>query len=126
MGRVHVEGLDHVALSVADPARSLAWYCEELGLEPIRAEEWHRGEAPFPSVRIDDRTIIDLLPQERMGENLDHLCLVVSTADVDRVMTSGRFVIVDGPGPRFGARGEGISVYVSDPDGNVVELRHYG
>ena len=125
-GELRVTGLDHVVLNVADVERSLAFYCDELGLAPERVEEWRRGEAPFPSVRVDGSTIIDLLTAPRTGENADHLCLVVDPVDLDAVKASGRFDVVDGPARRFGARGDGTSLYVRDPDGNTVELRHYG
>jgi catechol 2,3-dioxygenase-like lactoylglutathione lyase family enzyme len=124
-GELHVTGLDHVVLNVADVERSLAFYCGELGLEPERVEEWRRGEILFPSVRVDARTIIDLLAVPRTGENADHLCLVVEPIDLDALKASGRFDVVDGPATRFGARGNGTSLYVKDPDGNTVELRHY-
>ncbi len=39
---------------------------------------------------------------------------------------SGRFDVVGGPAELFGARGQGQALYVRDPDGNVIELRHYG
>lgn len=120
-----VEALDHVVLRVADGERALAFYSGILGLQPVRADAWRRGEVPFPSVRVDATTLIDLLPGERTGENVDHLCFVVARADVDDVVASGRLDVVDGPAVRFGARGEGTSVYVLDPDGNVVELRSY-
>jgi len=123
---LHVVGLDHVVLDVADVERSLAFYCGELGLEPVRVEEWRRGEVPFPSARVDDRTILDLLAAPRTGVNADHLCLVVEPVDLDAIRASGRFDVVDGPAIRFGARGHGTSLYVRDPDGNTVELRHYG
>ena len=123
---IHVVGLDHVVLNVADVERSLAFYCDELGLAPERVEEWRRGEAPFPSVRVDNDTIIDLLAAPRTGENANHVCLVVEPVDLEAVKASGRFEVVDGPGIRFGARGNGTSLYVRDPDGNTVELRHYG
>jgi catechol 2,3-dioxygenase-like lactoylglutathione lyase family enzyme len=115
-----------VVLNVADVERSLAFYCGELGLAPERVEEWRRGEVPFPSVRVDARTIIDLLAVPRTGENADHLCLVVEPLDLDALKASGRFEVVDGPAIRFGARGNGTSLYVHDPDGNTVELRYYG
>ena len=54
-------GFDHVVLNVADVERSLAFYCDELGLEPERVEEWRRGEAPFPSARASATTVIDLV-----------------------------------------------------------------
>ena len=123
---LRVTGLDHVVLNVADVERSLAFFRDELGLEPVRVEECRRGDAPFPSVRVDAGTILDLLPTPRTGVNADHLCLVVEPVDLAAIKASGRFVVVDGPATRFGARGNGTSLYVRDPDGNTVELRHYG
>jgi catechol 2,3-dioxygenase-like lactoylglutathione lyase family enzyme len=122
---VKAVGLDHVVLNVADVERSLAWYCDELGLEAMRVDDWRRGEIFFPSVRIDQTTIIDLLQADRTGQNVDHVCLVIEPTDLEAVKSSGRFEVVDGPDRRFGARGDGTSLYVLDPDGNVVELRHY-
>jgi catechol 2,3-dioxygenase-like lactoylglutathione lyase family enzyme len=122
---LRVTGLDHVVLNVADVERSLAFYCDELGLAAERVDEWRRREVPFPSVRVDATTIIDLLAVARTGENADHLCLVVEPVDLDAVKASGRFDVVDGPATRFGARGDGTSLYVKDPDGNTVELRYY-
>ena len=122
---LRVTGLGHVVLNVADVERSLAFYCDELGLAPERVEEWRRGEILFPSVRVDAHTIIDLLAVARTGENADHLCLVVEPIDLEALKASGRFEVVDGPATRFGARGDGTSLYVKDPDGNTVELRHY-
>jgi catechol 2,3-dioxygenase-like lactoylglutathione lyase family enzyme len=122
---LRVTGLDHVVLNVGDVERSLAFYCDELGLAPERVDQWRRGEILFPSVRIDAHTIIDLLAAPRTGENADHLCLVVEPVDLAAIRDSGRFQVVDGPAIRFGARGDGTSLYVQDPDGNTVELRHY-
>jgi len=122
---VKAVGLDHVVLNVADAERSLAWYRDELGLEAVRVHEWRRREVPFPSVRVDEGTIIDLLETDRTGQNVDHVCLVVEPTDLESLRASGRFAVVDGPARRFGARGDGTSLYVLDPDGNVVELRHY-
>ena len=124
-GSLRVTGLDHVVLNVADVERSLAFYCDDLGLAPERVEGWRRGEIPFPSVRVDASTIIDLLATPRTGENADHLCLVVEPVDLEAVKSSGQFQVVDGPATRFGARGDGTSLYVKDPDGNTVELRYY-
>jgi catechol 2,3-dioxygenase-like lactoylglutathione lyase family enzyme len=121
-----VIGLDHVVILAADVERSLAWYCDVLGLAGERVEEWRRGEVLFPSVRVSDDTIIDLLQGEPSGTNVDHLCLVVEPEDLAVLAASGRFDVVSGPVPRFGARGMGTSLYVLDPDGNTVELRHYG
>ncbi|HEY4333039.1 MAG TPA: VOC family protein [Ilumatobacteraceae bacterium] len=120
-----VLALDHIVLNVADVERSLSWYTGLLDLQGVRVEEWRRGEVPFPSVRVDEHTIIDLFAHPVTGTNMDHLCLVVARADVDAITADPRFTVVDGPGPRFGARGDGWSVYVTDPDANTVELRSY-
>jgi catechol 2,3-dioxygenase-like lactoylglutathione lyase family enzyme len=116
---------DHLVLDVADVERSLAFYLDELGLAPVRVDEWRRGDAPFPSARVSEHTIIDFVHAPRTGENMNHFCLVVEPTDFDALATSGRFTVVDGPGSRFGARGNGTSLYVLDPDGNTVELRYY-
>ena len=123
---IRVAGFDHLVLNVADVERSLAWYTEELGLEGDRVDAWRRGEVLFPSVRLDGTTIIDLLAAERGTANVDHFCLVVEPVDLQAIADSGRFDVVDGPGTRYGAQGDGTSLYVRDPDGNVVELRLYG
>lgn len=123
---ITVEGLDHIVLITPDVERSLGWYTTSLGLAAERVDEWRAGSVPFPSVRLDEHTIIDLFAGERGEQNLDHLCLVIRPTDLQALAASGRFDVVSGPGTRWGARGDGQSLYVSDPDGNVVELRHYG
>ncbi len=123
---VRVTELDHIVIDVADVERSLAFYTDELGLAPVRVDEWRRGEVPFPSVRVNASTIIDLLALEATGENINHFCLVVETTDFDALAASGRLEVVSGPGTRFGARGDATSLYVLDPDANTVELRYYG
>lgn len=119
--------LDHLVLRCRDVEVTLAWYVEELGLEPLRVDEWRAGDAPFPSVRVDESTIIDLLGAEDTPDSgrLDHYCIVVEPVDLDALAASDRFDVVDGPGERFGARGQGRSLYVRDPDGAIVEIRHY-
>lgn len=120
-----ITGLDHIVLVCSDVERTLTWYCDLLGLEATRVDEWRSGEVPFPSVRVDAGTIIDLIPGVPVDGRLDHFCLVVDPTDLDAIAVSGEFTVVDGPARRFGARGEGTSLYVRDPDGTVVELRHY-
>ncbi|MGW3014274.1 VOC family protein [Streptomyces sp. NPDC001219] len=122
---MRVIAFDHLVLNVSDIERSLDFYCGSLGLEPVRVDGWRAGEVPFPSVRVSPDTIIDLMQGPREGSNVDHLCLVVEPLDWQEVIDSGEFTVADGPGPRFGARGMGQSLYVSDPDGNTVELRWY-
>lgn len=133
---MRIIGLDHVVFRVADVERSLAFYVGTLGLEPVRVDEWRAGTVLFPSVRVDEHTIIDVFPRELAGDdggadasvarNVDHVCLVVEPCDLQAVADSGTFDVVGGPAELFGARGQGIGLYVRDPDGNVVELRHYG
>ena len=122
---VTVVGLDHIVLACNDVERTLAWYRDVLGLGEVRVEQWRRGDVPFPSVRVDDRTIIDLLDGEPTDGRLDHFCLLVERVDLDELAASGAVEVVDGPARRFGAQGDGTSLYVRDPDGLVVELRHY-
>jgi catechol 2,3-dioxygenase-like lactoylglutathione lyase family enzyme len=122
---VQVVGFDHVVLNVADAERSIEFYCGMLGLQPARVDEWRRGDAPFPSARVDEGTIIDLVTAPRTGENANHICIVVEPTDFDALKSSGGFDVVDGPATRWGARGYATSLYVRDPDGNTVELRYY-
>ena len=125
---MRVIGFDHLVLNVEDVERALDFYCGTLGLEPVRVDEWRAGKAPFPSVRVSPTTIIDLVRRpagQAQGANVDHICLVVEPLDWQEVVASGVFTVTDGPGPRFGARGTGQSLYVLDPDGNTVELRWY-
>ncbi len=123
---VQVSSLDHIVFFVTDPARTLAWYVEHLGCVAERVEEWEAGDAPFPSVRIDATTIIDLFPGEPSGTNVDHICVVVDPAtDLDALAAGDEFDVVEGPRRVWGALGWGQSVYVRDPDGHTVELRTY-
>ncbi|MFI6331360.1 VOC family protein [Micromonospora chersina] len=125
MSAVRVTGFDHLVLAVTDVERSLSFYCDTLGLAPVRVDRWRAGEVPFPSVRVNADTIIDLVCGEPDGSNVDHFCLVVEPLDWAEVVESGVFTVLTGPVPRFGARGTATSIYVRDPDGNTVELRWY-
>jgi catechol 2,3-dioxygenase-like lactoylglutathione lyase family enzyme len=123
-------GLDHLVLVVADVDRTLDWYSRYAGLAPMRVEEWRREEVFFPSLRVDEATIIDVLPGRAEGSgsggdergHLDHLCFVVSPED--REALAAELEVVDS-GVRYGARGDGDSIYVRDPDGLLVEFRSY-
>lgn len=135
---VAVTGLDHLVLVAADVDRSLGFYCGMLGLEGDRVEEWRAGEVPFPSVRIDRTTIIDLFPTSMVegdtdsaggpgsSRNLDHFCVTIEPTDLDALAASGQVEVVRGPTDHlFGAQGYATSLYIADPDGNTVELRSY-
>ncbi|WP_221328207.1 VOC family protein [Actinoplanes sp. L3-i22] len=125
MSIVRITEFDHLVLNVEDIERSLSFYCGVLGLAPVRVEQWRDGKAGFPSVRVTPDTVIDLVRRERAGSNVDHICLVVAPLDWAQVIASGVFTVLEGPVGRYGARGDAISIYVQDPDGNTVELRWY-
>jgi catechol 2,3-dioxygenase-like lactoylglutathione lyase family enzyme len=122
---MRVVEFDHLVLNVSDVERALDFYCGPLGLEPMRVDEWRAGAVPFPSVRITEDTIIDLVGKPRGESNVDHICLVVEPLDWQEVIDAGTFTVLEGPVGRSGARGEATSIYVSDPDGNTIELRWY-
>ncbi|MFB8235376.1 VOC family protein [Kitasatospora purpeofusca] len=125
MTAIRVKAFDHLVLNVRDIERSLEFYGGLLGLEPVRVEEWRAGKVSFPSLRITPETIIDLMSRPRGESNVDHICLTVDPLDWQQVIDAGIFKVLEGPVPRYGARGSATSIYVQDPDGNTVELRWY-
>ncbi|HEY7316631.1 MAG TPA: VOC family protein [Candidatus Binatia bacterium] len=138
MGPIRVTELDHIVLNVGDIDRSVKFYTEVLGLQAERLDEFRAGKVGFPSVRINDDTIIDLFPTRGVGDfnkekekregNLNHFCMVVGREDfsgiVDYLAQHG-IPVREGPVSRWGARGRATSVYFLDPDGNEVEIRCY-
>jgi glyoxylase I family protein len=133
---IQITGMDHIVLNVSDIDRSLQFYTEILGLQAERVDEYKAGTVGFPSVRINEHTIIDLFPPERQtqaigegyAQNLNHLCLAMENEDMDEVvgyLTEHGIEIETGPVRRWGARGNGTSVYFRDPDHNQVEIRTY-
>ena len=124
--RFQLQGLDHLVLRCADIENTLAWYTEVLGLAPDHVEEWRAGEASFPSVRISPTAILDLVGGgDGADGRLDHLCIVVEPCDLAAVAAARGLEVLEGPVPRSGAQGTGTSIYVKDPDGCTVEIRHY-
>ncbi len=117
--------LDHIVLVVEDVERTLAWYQRHAGLAGMNVDEWRAGQMPFPSLRVDEGTIIDVIPGREGGRgHLDHVCFVVSADDLEALRAVPELTIV-AEGLRFGARGLGDSIYVRDPDGMLVEFRIY-
>ena len=89
--------------------------------------KWRRGEAPFPSLRVTEETIIDLVPgldDLGLAGHLDHICLVVDRAGLDAPRIDPDLEVVD-LGPRFGAWGLAERSYVRHFDGLLVEFRTY-
>ena len=131
---VTVKEMDHIAMRVKDVDASLRFYHKILGLPTERLDEFRDGKVPFPSVRINADTIIDFFgsDQEPIGKegikNQDHFCMVIEPTDMEELKTKLEAMgvgIQAGPGKRWGSHGDGISLYIYDPDDNVVELRHY-
>lgn len=129
--------LDHVVLAVRDMDAMLRFYLDVVGLAPHRVDEYRAGAALFPCARIHEGTLIDLLPEAlwNTGQpgagtfpNMNHFCLAVESDEWEPLLerlAAGGVEIEVGPMTLSGARGDGTSVYVRDPDGNRVELRHY-
>lgn len=131
---VKITEMDHIVLRVKDVETSLKFYTETLGLKPERIEEWRAGKIRFPSARINADTIIDLFasdqePIDKDGvKNQDHYCMVIEKTDMEELKSKFEEMgvgIQAGPGQRWGSHGDGTSLYIYDPDDNVVELRHY-
>ena len=125
-------GLDHLVLNIRDLDAALSFYGGSLGLEVLRLEQFQRGEIGFVSVRVSDGSIIDLRPSEETPEgpvNVDHFCLVVGRSDMEALIVELQSQGVKTEGPvrsRWGARGNGLSFHVWDPEGNKIELKSYG
>ena len=124
-------GIDHVVLVCRDVERTLEWWRRELGLEPLRVDEWRAGRAPFPSLRVSGTTIIDFVPGERDGGEHPNVAHIAIEVDVEAatleslVVERGWDVAFPLDRALYGARGTGAGVYIRDPDGTVVELRTY-
>jgi catechol 2,3-dioxygenase-like lactoylglutathione lyase family enzyme len=133
--KLKIVEMDHIVIRIKDVEGALDFYTGILGLEPNRVEEWRRGDLPFPCARINASTLIDLKPwteDEPVGDgrrNMDHFCLVLEPTDMDalsdHLREQGVTVVSDAPAQRSGARGMASSIYIQDPEGNQIELRHY-
>lgn len=128
--------MDHIVLNAEDVEALLRFYVEVVELEPERVEAFHRSEVPFPSVRINAGTVIDLAPKTMWEHtqlrtkgrpNLNHFCVSLDKAEWDRLRgrLAAKDIAVEGPVPRWGARGNGTSFYFHDPEGNEIEARYY-
>jgi glyoxylase I family protein len=129
--------LDHIVLNVRDIPTSLEFYAKILQFESERVSEYEAGMVPFPSVRINVNTVIDLFPprmwQNDSGRgdkynNLNHFCLALEYTDWtelrQRLAAAGIELHRDML-RNWGAKGNGISMYFFDPDGNEIEARYY-
>jgi catechol 2,3-dioxygenase-like lactoylglutathione lyase family enzyme len=129
--------MDHIVLNVADDEKMITFYSNVLMFPTERLEEYRAGTVPFPSVRLNADTIIDLFPKKmwetkaRTGsgrENLNHFCFVVNKKAWEDLLVrlqANSIPIGEGPVQRWGAHGTGTSVYFRDPEGNLIEAKYY-
>lgn len=129
--------LDHIALDCKGPALDLVdFYVSVFNFEPYRVNAYKEGKAPFPSVRASPNTILDFFessdeddakPPKGLRQS-NHFCFAVAKADWDQLrerLAEKNVETMGEPANRSGARGDGVSIYVKDPEGNVVEFRYY-
>lgn len=129
---IRIRDIDHLVLRVADLERMLAFYCGALGCTVERRVD----ELGLVQLRAG-RSLIDLVPVAgelgraggaapgKEGRNLEHFCLRVEPFDEAGIRRHlAAHGIEAGPlASRYGAEGAGPSLYVTDPEGNVVELK---
>jgi glyoxylase I family protein len=127
-----IAGLDHLVLRVRDLDRMVRFYCDVLGCHLEREQ----ADLGLTQIRAG-RSLIDFVTLDgklgrmggagpgREGRNLDHFCVTIEGYDEAgiRAYLGARGVEIGEAGSRYGAEGEGPSLYISDPEGNVVELK---
>src|ERR1022692_1051699 len=129
---IRIRDIDHLVLRVVDLDRMLHFYCDVLGCTIERRQD----SIGLVQLRAG-RSLVDLVPiggelgraggaaPGIEGRNLDHFCFRVEPFDevgIRRVLEAHG--VAAGPmESRYGAEGEGPSIYVMDPEGNVVELK---
>ena len=124
--------IDHVVLRVKDLSASLRFYVDALGC----TREKDQAAIGLYQVRAGS-SLIDLVPLDgrlggmggagpgKEGRNLDHFAVDIEPFDEAAIRAHlATFGFEAGEtGMRYGARGSGPSIYLTDPDGNVVELK---
>ena len=129
---IHIREIDHIVLRIVDLDRMLAFYCGVLGCTVER----RRDDIGLIQLRAG-RALIDLVPvggklgdmggapPGAEGRNLDHVCFRLQPFDeaAIRAHLATHGVTAGATEQRFGAEGEGPSIYLHDPEGNMVELK---
>lgn len=124
--------IDHVVLRVRDLQRSLAFYRDVLGCTVDKVQD----SIGLWQVRAG-ASLIDLVPlhgplgrlggagPQKEGRNLDHFAIQIAPFDEPAIRghLAAHNVTVTDSGQRYGAEGDGPSIYILDPDGNPVELK---
>ena len=127
-----IREIDHLVLRVVDVRKMLDFYLDVLGCTLEKVQE----EIGLYQVRAGS-SLIDFVPIDgklgemggagpgKEGRNLDHFCVRVEPFDAARITAElkAKGVEAGSVESRYGAEGEGPSIYVSDPEGNVVELK---
>ena len=129
---IHIRDIDHLVLRVIDLQRMLTFYVDVLGCGVERRQD----DIGLVQLRTG-RALIDLVPVQsalgraggaapgKEGRNLDHFCVRIEPFDEAGIRRHLQAHGVEA-GPtarRNGAEGEGPSIYIADPEGNVVELK---
>ncbi|ELV8672669.1 VOC family protein [Vibrio vulnificus] len=129
---IQLQAIDHIVLRVVDLPRMLAFYCDILGCVVEReVAEFGLTQLRAGSALIDLVTVDSKLGQqggrapEQEGRNLDHFCLQITPKDEQEILDflTLHGVQVEDFANRYGAQGFGRSIYLSDPEGNTVELK---
>lgn len=128
-----IQRIDHVVLRVQDLPRALRFYRDVLGCTVARERpslgmvHLQAGASMIDLVDIAGPLGVPGGPAAgAQGRNLEHLCLRVEPFDVENLRAHLQMhgvVLTGKPESNFGAEGEGLSVYLRDPDGNGVELK---
>ncbi len=127
-----MRGIDHIVLRVVDLPKILAFYHDVLGCTDEREQaeiglyQLRAGASLIDIVPIDGKlgTKGGAAPGEE-GRNLDHFALAIEPFDREALGAhlAAHGVDILEEGPRYGAEGEGPSIYIRDPEGNIVELK---
>ena len=129
---MQITGIDHLVLRAHDQQRLVDFYTGVLGLavekrqEAIGLVQLRAGSSLIDIVSIDGRLgLVGGAGPGAEGRNLDHFCLTVAGFDLETVKAhlEAHGVEIGEEGLRYGAGGEGLSLYLKDPEGNGVELR---
>ncbi|MCY4394263.1 MAG: VOC family protein [Rhodospirillaceae bacterium] len=129
---IPIKGLDHIVLRVRDIDAMLRFYGEVLGCGVEKIQEdlglWQlrAGDALIDFATVDGPIGREKGPApERDGHNQDHFCLLVDPWDEDAIRSAleAHGCDVEESAVRYGATGYGPSIYLTDPEGNTVELK---
>ena len=122
---MELQRLDHVSLNVSDRRRSIVWYRDVLGLEQRsepRRDDWPVFMGEFGACVALFQAQVDT--PERLPEStgLRHVAFMVGRDELARAQER---LDEHGVEFRFEDHGNAHSVYLPDPDGNVIELTTY-